>query len=135
MFQAAVMARRKEDPQFRKGGWYNATDEESGEIPMTEIPLHVEEDERQQHAEGRAKHHSQDALTEMERKTYYALAGKVYQSARAQAGGFFNNLYSMLDLIRPYFNVELQTVLKRLKEFINSILLLIHSINSDYFIL
>jgi hypothetical protein len=47
-------------------------------------------------------------------KLYYQVAGQVISNAKNQAGGFLN-LYANIDLIRPYFDVDLRMVLHRLK--------------------
>lgn len=44
----------------------------------------------------------------------YEVAGRMFQQAQTQAGGYMN-LYANLELIKPYFDVELSTVLRRIK--------------------
>ena len=53
--------------------------------------------------------------SEMENQIYMKVAEKVYVSAKNKAGGIIN-VYASLDVIRPYFDVELPTVLSRLKD-------------------
>jgi hypothetical protein len=47
-------------------------------------------------------------------KLYYQVAGQVFNTAKNQAGGFLN-LYANIDLIRPYFDVDLKMVVHRLR--------------------
>jgi hypothetical protein len=49
-----------------------------------------------------------------ENKIVYEVAGQMFRQAQTQAGGFMN-IYANLDLIKPYFDVELPTVVRRLK--------------------
>lgn len=50
----------------------------------------------------------------LENKIAYEVAGQMLRQAQTHAGGFLN-IYSNLDLVKPYFDVELATVLRRLR--------------------
>jgi len=55
-----------------------------------------------------------NAFEGLQDKIVYEVAGRMFQQAQTQAGGYMN-LYANLDLIKPYFDVELQTVLRRIR--------------------
>jgi hypothetical protein len=55
-----------------------------------------------------------NAFEGLQDKIVYEVAGRMFQQAQAQAGGYMN-LYANLELIKPYFDVELSTVLRRIK--------------------
>jgi len=55
-----------------------------------------------------------NAFEGLQDKIVYEVAGRMFQQAQTQAGGYMN-LYANLELIKPYFDVELSTVLRRIK--------------------
>jgi hypothetical protein len=58
---------------------------------------------------------SSGAFDGLQDKIVYEVAGRMFQQAQTQAGGFMN-LYANLELVKPYFDVELSTVLRRIKQ-------------------
>jgi len=63
--------------------------------------------------EGSGNRGEKEFPEDIENRLYYHVAGKMYESAKLRAGGMFD-IYAGLDYIRPYFDVDLQTVLQRL---------------------
>jgi len=63
---------------------------------------------------GAASSSTSSSSSGLENKIAYEVANQVFKQAQSRAGGLFN-IYAHLDLIKPYFDVELSTVVRRLR--------------------